>query len=158
MNTLLERLQILEDIERIKQLKAHYCKLADHAYADSRIWEQLISYFVDDAWLDFGDFGLYRGKQEVSKFFKEVTHEFLSYAAHMVVNPVIQVRGDSALGKWRVFCPCTERASNTALWVQGEYRDEFVRVDGELRWRSISCSFDFVAPYHKGWASVAAMR
>ncbi len=148
----LERIQRLEDIEAIKKLKARYCYLADEAYGNPSKWKELVDCFVEDAWLDFGDHGIYKGKEEVRRFFEEVTHSFLSYAAHMVSNPIVEVTGDRATGSWYFDCPATDRRSGTALWVQGRYEDGFVKVDGEWKWKSITARFDFISPFDEGWA------
>ncbi len=153
-----KRIKLLEDIESIRKLKALYCYLADEAYQNPAKWSELLDYFVDDSWLDFGDYGVYRGKQEVSRFFNEVTYTFLSYAAHMVANPVIEVDEDCAKGTWYFHCPATERASAIALWVQGRYTDEFVRVEGEWKWKSITCRFDFISPIDEGWVKTPAFK
>jgi len=147
-----QRIELLEDIERIKRLKALYCYLADEAYQNPAKWDDLLTHFIDESWLDFGDHGVYKGKQEVSRFFTEVTHSFLSYAAHMVTNPLIDVDANDAIGRWYFHCPATERSSATALWVQGRYIDEFVRCAEGWKWKSITCHFNFITPYDDGWA------
>ena len=135
-----------------------YCYLADEAYGNPDKWNELLNYFVDESWLDFGDYGLYRGKEDVAIFFKEVTHSFLSYAAHMVANPIIEVNDDRAKGKWYFHCPATDRVSQTALWVQGRYTDEFVRIDDAWKWQSITCRFDFISPVSDGWVITPAFK
>ena len=149
---LMQRIQRLEDMEAIQKLKARYCYLADEAYGNPAKWEDLVECFVEDAWLDFGDHGFYKGKAEVRRFFTEVTHSFLSYAAHMVSNPIVEVDGDSAKGTWYFDCPATDRKSGTALWAQGRYEDTFVRVRGRWMWKSITARFDFISPFDQGWA------
>ena len=146
-----QRIKLLEDIEQIRRLKALYCHLADAAYQDPTKWSDLVAHFVDESWLDFDDYGVYRGKQEVSRFFTEVTHSFLSYAAHMVANPLIDVNGNDAVGRWYFHCPATVRSSATAIWVEGRYIDEFVRREDGWKWKSITCRFDFITPYDDGW-------
>ncbi|MBI5444067.1 MAG: nuclear transport factor 2 family protein [Deltaproteobacteria bacterium] len=146
------RLQRLEDVDAVGKLKALYCSLADAAYRNPAVWDELLEHFDENAWLDFGAFGVYRGKVEVARFFKEVSHSFVSYAAHMVANQVIEVAGSSATGRWYFFCPSTSRGSNRALWIQGRYEDTFVKRDGRWRWQSITARFDFVSPFEEGWA------
>lgn len=152
------RIARLEDIELIRRLKAAYCHLADEAYGNPDKWNELLDHFIDESWLDFGDYGFYKGKQEVRIFFTEVTHSFLSYAAHMVSNPVIEVNENYATGSWYFHCPATERTRSTALWVQGRYNDEFVKVEKTWKWKSITCRFDFISPFDEGWAKTRLYR
>ena len=108
-------------------------------------------HFTDDAWIDFSELGIHRGKDAVGKFYKEVVAQDLSYSAHMVSNPIIEVDGDKAEGKWYVFVPCTFRATDTPVWLQGKYEEEYVKVEGEWKWRSMTTRFDFISPFEEGW-------
>ncbi len=147
-----KRIQILEDTEAIKKLKASYCHLVDAAVAgDSSKWDELLSHFADDAWVDFELLGRYEGIENVGKLFKEVVASLLSYSAHMVSNPVIDVDGDRARGKWYVHVPLTGKAQNMAGWLQGRYDEEYIKIDGEWKWKSMTTTFDFITPYDDGW-------
>ena len=147
------RLQILEDIEAIRRLKALYCRLVDAAVAgDPEKWDEFMAHFVDDAWIEFEGFGRHEGKQAVGRFYREVVGVILSYSAHMVSNPLIEVDGASARGSWYVHVPVTIRPTNEAAWLQGKYQEEYSKVNGQWKWRSISTTFDFITPYDQGWA------
>ncbi len=148
-----ERIQILEDIESIKKLKASYCYWADAGTAgDASAMERLVDHFTDDEpWADFGAFGLHKGKEAVGAFYKEVVPSTLSYSAHMVANPVIEVAGDRAKGRWYVDVPCTLRGAERALWLQAKYDEEYVREGGKWKWQSITAKFDFISPFDEGW-------
>lgn len=151
-STIEKKLTILEDIESIKKLKYLYCYLVDAGIAgDESKMDELITHFTDDAWIDFSEFGIHRGKDAVAKFYKEAVAQDLSYSAHMVSNPIIEVDGDKAEGKWYVFVPCTFRATDTPVWLQGKYEEEYVKVEGEWKWKSMTTRFDFISPFEEGW-------
>ena len=147
-----KRIQVLEDLEAIKTLKALYCYLVDAAIAgDSSKWDELLEHFADDAWADFELLGRYEGIEGVSGLFKETVASLLSYSAHMVSNPILQVNGDEARGKWYVHVPLTGKSENMAGWLQGRYDEEYVKKNGEWKWKSITATFDFITPYDEGW-------
>jgi hypothetical protein len=146
------RIQVLEDIEAIRKLKALYCYLVDTAVAnDSSKWDELLEHFTDDAWADFELLGRYEGIENVNKLFKEVVASLLSYSAHMVSNPIIEVNGNKARGRWYVHVPLTGKAGNMPGWLQGRYDEEYVKVNGEWKWKSMTTTFDFITPYEEGW-------
>ena len=151
--TVEERLQALEDIESIKKLKASYCYWADAGISgDANSMEELVAHFTDDEpWADFGPFGVHRGKEAVAAFFREVVPSTLSYSAHMVCNPVIEVEGRTARGRWYVDVPCTLRSGSRPLWLQARYEEEYVKEGAQWRWKSITARFDFVSPFDEGW-------
>lgn len=148
-----KRLQVLEDIEEIKNLKSMYCYWADEAIrtGDPDKISPLVERFADDGSCDFGIVDVARGKEAVSEFFKLVP-VLASYAAHLVCNPIIRVDGDRATGSWYVHCPLTIRATNEAVWLQGRYEEEYVKKDGEWMWYSMKTIIDFVTPFDEGWA------
>jgi hypothetical protein len=148
-----EKIRILEDVESIKKLKASYCYWADAGIAgDASQMDELIAHFTDDApWADFGPFGVHKGKEAVGAFFREVVVGTLSYSAHMVSNPIIEVDGDKATGKWYVDVPCTLRGAERPLWLQAKYDEEYVKEGGQWRWKSITTKFDFITPFDEGW-------
>jgi hypothetical protein len=146
------RMKVLEDIEAIKKLKASYCYLVDAAVAgDSSKWDELLDLFTDDSWVDFEVLGRYEGKDNVGRLFRDIVGSLLSYSAHMVHNPIITVDGSTAHGKWYVHVPLTGKNENMAGWLQGRYDEEYVRVDGRWKWKSITTTFDFITPYDEGW-------
>ncbi len=151
--TVEEKIQILEDVESIKKLKASYCYWADAGIAgDASQMDELIAHFTDDApWADFGPFGEHKGKEAVGAFFREVVVSTLSYSAHMVSNPIIEVDGSKATGKWYVDVPCTLRGAERPMWLQAKYDEEYVKEGGQWKWKSIVAKFDFITPFDEGW-------
>lgn len=153
-----KRILVLEDIESIRKLKARYCYLADGGIAGAvDRYDELVAHFADDGWVDFEGFGVHRGKEALGRFFKELVHSLWSYAAHMAVNPVIEVDGERARGTWFVHVACTTRKANRAVWVQGKYDEEYVKVGGKWKWRSIRFTPDFFTPIEEGWARTRIM-
>lgn len=151
---LIERIETLEAIEEIKALKSSYCYIADAAYKNPSSWNELVDLFTQDGWVDFGEHGRFEGKEGVHRFFAEKAHNFVSYAAHMVSNEIVDVNGTQARGNWYLICPSTDRSSKTALWIQGRYEDEFVKLNGKWMWQSITFITHFAAPFDVGWSGL----
>jgi len=72
----------------------------------------------------------------------------------MVSNPIIKVDGETATGKWYVIVPCTFRQTSQAVWLQGRYDEEYVKISGEWYWKSITAIFDHITPFEDGWAKM----
>jgi hypothetical protein len=145
-------LQTLEDIESVRKLKALYCYLVDAAVAgDLEKWNEFLAHFVEDAWIDFEGFGRHEGKEAIGRFYRDLVGSAFSYSAHMVANPLIEVDGANARGSWYVHVPFTLRTRNEPGWLQGKYEEEYLKVEGHWKWKSITTRFDFITPYHQGW-------
>jgi len=153
-----EQVVVLKDIEKIKILKARYCYLADAAISgDLTKYDEFMGLFTEDARVEFVGFGVYQGKPAVSQFYREVVHSLWSYASHMVMNPVIEVNGSKASGIWRLHCVATTRKSNRAVWIQGNYAEEYVKTGGAWQWQSIVFKGDFYTPFDEGWVRTKMM-
>ena len=141
------RLRAIEDIEEIKRLKARYCSYCDDNYdADS-----IANLFTEDAIWDGGIRGTAEGRDEIRNFFIRASQR-LPFAVHMVMNPIIEVDGDQAKGIWHLFQACTFAEGDQAVWGSARYDEEYVRLDGEWKFKNLKLTSFFWTPFDRGWA------
>jgi len=162
LNALESRLRVMEDIEAIRRLKAHYGQLADQRYGRDGvkpleelepIARELAALFSEDAVWDGGRaLGLCEGREAIYQRMLEPT---LSFSWHYFVKPQIQVDGDRAQATWDILAACTTQ-QNVACWMSGLEKDEYVRVEGSWLHSRMSLEVAFMAPYDKGWARKSA--
>ena len=154
MEELEARVKVLEDIEEIRKLKATYCYLCDAGLGDEGIRDKLISHFTEDARVDFGlgVASMFEGKDGLETFFGQVVPAAVSFCMHMVHDPIIEVRGDRATGKWYYEAPTTDASTNRAQWMAGTYEEEYVRESGKWKFASIKTTWKYISPYDEGWA------
>jgi len=147
LEELARRIQVLEDIEAIKKLKARYCAYCDNHYdADG-----LASLFTEDAIWDGGErLGRCAGREAIRAFFQG-SPQRLPFAIHHVTNPFIEVHGDTATGRWYLFQPCTRAEGNRAVWLAARYEEDYVRQGGEWKFRQMKIFPAFYTPYDQGW-------
>ena len=146
LENIVERLQALEDVEEIKRLKARYCAYCDDGY-DA---ENIASLFTEDAIWDGGSFGRFEGRVEIREFFVHAP-KMLPFAIHMVMNPIIEVKGDTATGIWYLFQACTFGDGDRAVWGSARYDEEYVRIDGAWRFKNLKLTSNFWTPFDEGW-------
>jgi ketosteroid isomerase-like protein len=140
------RVRVLEDIEDIKRLKHRYCAYCDDHYdADA-----LADLFTEDAVWDGGERGVNNGREQIRSFFKRAPQR-LPFAIHMVLNPIIEVNGDTAKGTWYLFQPCTYAEGNRAVWGSARYDEEYVRVNGKWKFQHLKLTSHFWTPFDDGW-------
>lgn len=151
VTSLEERLASLEAIEAIKQLKARYCALCDHHYEP----DGLAALFLPDGLWDGGPFGRYQGREAIRGFFRSISGS-ITFAAHLVLNPVIEVNSATAArGKWRLLMPCTAKndaGTPEARWLLSEYDETYGVHEGAWLFRTLHLTVNFYAPHLKGWA------
>ena len=144
------RLRRLDDIEQIKKLKAQYCAYCDENYnADG-----IASLFTEDGVWDGGALGRGVGRENIAKFFRRASSVFV-FAIHNVMNPIIEVDGDCATGRWYLVQPLTrrEKEAEAAMWLAGHYEDDYVRVGQQWKFKRLRFVTHFLAPYAEGWAA-----
>ncbi len=129
--TLEERIQRLEDIEEIKQLKAEYCASCDDNHNGPRI----AALFVEDGVWHRQDEEPNEGRQAITDYMNAIRNAgFMRNSAHMVTNPQIEVTGDTAVAKWRFTMMYTAMLPGGELQynrIIGYYIDDHVKVDGK---------------------------
>jgi len=151
------RIKVIEDIEEIKKLKATYCYLCDAGLNKDKNRDELITHFTKNARLNFGPESDWEGPDGLKTFFGEIVPRGVTFCMHMVHNPIIEVNGDKATGRWYYEAPTTNAVDGKAQWMAGTYWEEYVRENGEWKFDSIRTEWKYVAPYDEGWAKLATM-
>ncbi|MGH7985370.1 MAG: nuclear transport factor 2 family protein [Candidatus Binataceae bacterium] len=154
MKTLEERVRVLEDIESIKRLKARYCAACDDNYNA----EAIAALFTEDAIWDGAGLGKAEGGEKIRQFFRGAPRIF-PFAIHHVMNPIIEVEGDSARGQWYLLQPATrmrqsegKAAEKQAVWLAASYDEQYVRTADGWKFKHLKVTARFLTPYEEGWA------
>ena len=143
------RLQRLEDIEEIRQLKYRYCAYCDDNYNPDGI----AGLFVADAVWNGGPFGVATGQAAIRELFSKAPSQ-IRFAVHMVVNPIIDVTGDTAVGRWYLWQPTVMRQGDQALWLAAKYTDQYVRTAEGWRFKHLSLDVTMMSPYEAGFGKM----
>ena len=147
------RIRHLEDLEAIRKLKACYAAYCDDDYDADR----LAPLFAEDAVWDGGAMGRFEGRAAIRAFFAEADG-VVPFAIHHVTNPIIEVEGDRATGRWYLWQPCTFQQGDQALWMAGRYRDTYRREAGTWRFEHVAVELRMLSPYEEGWAKLPMME
>ena len=147
------RVRVLEDVEAIKQLKARYCDRCDDGPYDA---DGVAELFTEDAVWEGEGFGRFVGREAIRGFFRTGRSVF-SFTIHQVTNPIIEVDGDRARGRWYLLQPSTMVDGNRAIWLASHYEDEYVRVGGRWLFRQLKTTTRFFTPYEDGWAKTPSL-
>ena len=146
-----QRLARLEAIEDIRALKAKYCALCDADYDP----DGLAALFLPDGVWDGGPFGRHVGREAIRAFFQGISGSIV-IAAHLVLNPIIEVQSaDAATGRWRLIMPCTvtnDDGTPQARWLLSAYDEVYARHDGAWLFRTLHLTVNFYSPHLQGWA------
>ena len=134
-----QRVQVLEDIESIRKLKAAYCAACD----DDHNGDAVAALFVADG--TWGAVGREpeRGVEEIAAFMFGVRERGgMKRSAHQVFNPVIEVDGDSARAAWRFLMMYTAADEQSFVRIIGTYDDSYVRVGDDWKFQSLTVTID----------------
>ena len=141
------RLQVLEDAEAIRNLKARYAALCDRQY-DA---EGIAALFTEDAVWDSPGLGRCEGREAIRSFFQGASRLF-SFAIHYSLNGQIEIDGDTAQAQWYLFMPCTLAAGNRAMWRASIDHETYARVQGVWMFSGKRSEPLMNVPFETGWA------
>ena len=94
--------------------------------------------------------GRAEGIQGIREFFTRAPGR-LSFAVHMVLNPIIEVNGDTATGQWYLLQACTYAEGDKAVWGSARYDEEYVKDGGVWKFRRLKLTSNFWTPFDQGW-------
>lgn len=140
------RLQVLEDAEAIRNLKARYAALCDQQYDADRI----AALFAEDALWDSPGLGRFEGREAIRNFFRGASAIF-SFAIHYSLNSQIEVDGDTARASWYLFMPCTLAAGHRAMWRASIDHETYARISGTWMFRHKRSEPLMNVPFETGW-------
>ena len=142
-----QRIQALEDVEAIKQLKARYCAHCD----DDHDPDALTALFVEDGVWEASGITRAEGHAAINAYFTGLRASGrIRNSAHNAINPQIEVDGDTATGHWRLIMLYTGNLPDGEVQffrIIGWYREAYVRVDGQWLFRNLFCQVEESAPY-----------
>ena len=138
------KVQDLWDREAIRSLRFRY-----HECINSETLEPIPDLFTEDAVLDFGYLGKAQGREELRKFFSRV-ESLLTFVRQFVHNHAVDVDGDT--GRGYASLEAKTISAGEAYFVAARYDDEYVRVNGEWKFKKMSLTPYFTVPFKEGWA------
>ena len=142
------RITCIEDIEAIKQLKARYCEICDDDHNPDRI----TSIFTEDGIWEGRGIATARGHKEIRELF-QTFQKTISFAQHMVLNPIIEIDDNRAKAIWYFFGPFTFYKNNQAKWQSARYHDDYIKINGQWKIQHLKVRGPImVANYETGWA------
>lgn len=148
-----QRIQLLEDKEMIKELRAAYCFLVD----DGRYAELVNDNFTVNAGCDFrmrlGDMEpmISQGSDEVLTFFQDVVANILKDMCHTTHNHRISIDGEHASGDCYFELTAREPNSSMPMVGSGRYIDEYQKVHGKWLFSQRNADIFYIVPLNEGW-------
>jgi len=134
--------EVLKDIEAIKQLKGRYFRSID-----CKLWDELADCFAEDATTDYSNGREhYEGRDAIVKYLKS-TLDMPVLTMHQGHQPEITITSEmTAVGRWSLE-DYIITLKNKGMQCAAFYRDECVKVGG--RWKIKSTGYDLV--YRELW-------
>jgi len=151
IQALAEKIQKLEDIEAIKQLKYTYSLGCDRAI-NAGDAELLLTVFTPDIVWDGGEFGTVEGLDGM-KAMADGMPARITFTYHFFTNPIIEINGDTATGRWNLWAIYTWADGNDMV-LAGIEEDVYKKVNGKWLIDKLVVKTAFLAPYTEGWSKI----
>jgi hypothetical protein len=145
----------LVDIEAIRDLRFRY-----HEYINEAKFSEIASLFTEDGDLLFGHLGNAHGHDEINRFFgglltkpdaagKSKTPR-LSRVRQFIHNHMVEIHGDRASGF--SYLEAKPVYKGESYVVAARYDDEYVRHNGQWKFKKMALTPYFMVPLKEGWA------
>ncbi|MEO8313835.1 MAG: nuclear transport factor 2 family protein, partial [Pseudomonadota bacterium] len=147
------RIKRLLDINDIKRLQRAY-----GYYHDEGQWNDVADLFAEDASIEIGKDGVYRGRDRIRQYFMTLGngHNGLApgqLSEHLQEMPVITLAADGsrANATWRAVI-LEGQLGKEAWWSEGPYENEYVKQNGVWKISKLHWFQTLRVPYEGGWA------
>jgi hypothetical protein len=147
-----QRKQLVADTNAIERLQHAY-----GYYVDRGLWDEVSDLFADDATIEYGLDGVYVGKARVREYLYALGGGRAGLAPgtlneHLQVMPVITVADDglTAKARWRAII-LAGRLGGDAFWGEGPYENEYAKIDGVWKIKTLHWYPALMVPYAGGW-------
>jgi ketosteroid isomerase-like protein len=150
-----QRVQRLEDIQEIANLKARYLNGADGGWSFNKKPSDpdvVVPFFAEDGVWHSESQGRAEGRAAIREAWSKFS-SVMPFAIHCISNPLIDVDGDTGTGEWHVLMKGVA-ASGVEFWSAGIYQDTFVRTAEGWRIKETRPRLIFLGPYNEGFASL----
>jgi len=151
-----ERVRIIEDREEISRLRVKYTLFNDGGFNGMTTHHDidgLMELFAPDAvWEGPSSTRTATGIDEIRQLM--IDFQATPFVIHNVMNPIIDVAGDRATGNWHAIILIGH--SGEAIWMFGNYEEEYVRLEGTWKFKSVRYVPAVEAPYKEGWGKLVA--
>jgi hypothetical protein len=147
-----ERIAMMEDLEAVRTLWAHYAFLAD----TENIGASIAALHTEDAvWTSrgAGNFGTYEGRSAIEGFFTAL-YSVSPFRHHNMTNVYIDLSDDrkTATGRWNLIDFCTMADGHTdAVLLIGRYECTFAKIESGWQVSGVSLDSQLFSNWDKGW-------
>ena len=139
-----QKVQELTDVEAIRRLRFRY-----HECVNETKLSEIPELFTEDADLDFGYLGKARGKSELKKFF-DALPKLLSFVKQFIHNHDVDIQGPT--GRGLSYLEAKSVSKGESYLVAARYDDEYVKVNGQWKFKKMHLTPYFTVPHNEGWA------
>jgi hypothetical protein len=150
-----QRLARLRSAQEIENLQGMY-----GYYLDEGMWDEAAGLFAEDGTYEFGQGGVYVGRDRVRAAIGLMGPEGLEAGMlnnYPMLQPLITVADDNGTAKARWRSDVMLSRNGQGRWGAGVYENEYVNVGGTWRIASLHYYVTMWADYERGWAQGAAL-
>lgn len=146
-----ERVERLEDQDAIENLQAYY-----GYYFDKGLWGEVADLFADSGTFEYGQRGVYVGKDRIRRALLLFGPEGLSPGYlnnHMQLQSIITVApdGKTATARWQGMVMLSEPGAN-GVWGVGQYENAYVKERGVWKISKLHFYVQAMADYDLGFS------
>lgn len=144
----LARLASHETVERLQRSYGYY--------VDKGLWSAAADLFADDASWEWGQSGVYKGRERIRAALSLRGPEGLAPGelnTHFICQPIVTIAEDNrtAKGRWRADMQLCKRGKGS--WAEGTFENVYVNEEGVWKIKSLHFYVTVECDYDLGWVA-----
>jgi len=150
------RLRAVDDVQEIVKLRSRYCLNNDGGWPEqgpSHSGPALEDFTEDAVWDGRPFLPIQQGREAIRQ--AQMSHQAVPFVMHYVMNPIVNVDGDTGTGHWHCLIPITS-SDGEDRWLLGTYEEKYVRTAQGWKFSYIKFTAARVAPKDGGWGQAAS--
>lgn len=149
---LARRVRQLEDQEAIRDLGNAY-----HALGCERDSKAMAELFADDAEVDYGQWGLIRGRDAIREMFWKAVgdDEWVPFTMQFLQNHRYDLNDSAGTGRRYIWC-CLVHNNESYVCI-ARFDDEYSKKNGRWYYQRVKMKVYFWSPLREGWAQAVTV-
>jgi len=139
------KVQELRDRNELQELRFRY-----HIAVNEKKPEMIPDLFAENGEIDFAHLGKASGKAQVSAFYTQALSDLVPFVKQFIHNHVITLKGDTGTGL--SYLEAKPIFNGESFLVAARFDDEYVRENGQWKFRKMTLVPYFMVPLKEGWA------
>lgn len=139
------KVEELQSRNEIQELRFRY-----HLAVNEKKPEMIQDLFAENGEIDFAHLGKASGRSGLNTFYQQALSDLVPFVKQFIHNHIITLKGDTGTGL--SYLEAKPIFNGESFLVAARFDDEYIRENGQWKFRKMTLVPYFMVPLKEGWA------